>query len=229
MAIETTPESLVAGSQATLTCLATVDEYLQTVPTLTWQFPADSSHIDLSLGMQSTSGATSSLDLSFNPLHTSHGGVYVCQATVNISRISTRSQTASETVTVQSKSLFNSRVVVCFTPSYLAVPIPQVSILDHVTPYNGTNFTLTGVVQLSDYVDTDVTVLGVWSSNSNPQETSLLQSTESPYPTDLIFQPLTTNSTGEYTLTVTVRASDDSEFILGNSGNATYNLVVTRE
>ena len=102
-------------------------------------------------------------------------------------------------------------------------------IVDSTTPYNGTNFTLTGVVQLSDYIDTDVTVLGVWSSISNSQETSLQESTESPYPTDLTFQPLATNSTGEYTLTVTVRASDDSEFILGNSGSTTYNLVVTRE
>ena len=120
-------------------------------------------------------------------------------------------------------------MVVYFHTSHLVVPIPQVSILDHVTPYNGTNFTLTGVVQLSDYVDTDVTVLEVWSSNSNPQETCLQQSTESSYLTDLIFQPLATNSTGEYTLMVTVRTSDDSEFILGSSGSTTYNLMVTRE
>ena len=97
------PESFMAGSQATLTCLATVDEYLQTVPILTWLFV--SSYTDVTVGMQSTSGATSSLDLSFNPLRTSHGGVYMCQAIVNILGISTQSQTASETVTVQSKLL----------------------------------------------------------------------------------------------------------------------------
>ena len=103
MAIPTTPVSIMAGSLATLTCLATVDEYLQTVPTLSWLF--FSSHIDLTVGMNMTSGATSSLDLSFNPLRTSHGGVYVCQATVNIAGNSTRSQVANKTVTVQSKSL----------------------------------------------------------------------------------------------------------------------------
>ena len=85
------------------------------------------------------------------------------------------------------------------------------------------------MVQLSVYVDSDVTVLGVWSSNSNPQETSLQEATESMYQTDLTFQPLTTNSTGEYTLIVTVRASDDSEFILGSIRSVTYNLMVTRE
>ena len=106
MAIQAIPESIMVGRQSTLTCEASVDEYLQTVPTLTWLFPVESSHItDLSVGMQLISGVTSSLDLSFNSLHTSHGGVYMCQATVNTSGISTQSQTASETITVQSKSV----------------------------------------------------------------------------------------------------------------------------
>ena len=73
-------------------------------------------------------------------------------------------------------------------------------------------------------MDTPVTVLGVWSSGENPQE-----STTSPYPTDLLFQPLATDSSGEYTLTVTVRPSDNSEFILSRNGSVTYDLVVTRE
>ena len=104
------------------------------------------------------------------------------------------------------------------------VTTPQVSIRDHVTPYNGTNFTLTGVVQLSVYVDTPVTVLGVWSTGDNPQETTI-----PPYATDLPFQPLATDSSGDYTLTVTVRPSDNSEFILSRNGSVTYNVVVTRE
>ena len=104
------------------------------------------------------------------------------------------------------------------------VPTPQVSIRDHVTPYNGTNFTLTGVVQLSVYVDTPVTVLGVWSSGDDPQETTI-----PPYPTDLPFQPLATDSSGEYTLTFIVYPSDNSEFILSRNGSVTYNVVVARE
>ena len=46
---------------------------------------------------------TSNITLNFNPLRTSHGGVYVCEATVNISGVLTESQTANDTVRVQSK------------------------------------------------------------------------------------------------------------------------------
>ena len=46
---------------------------------------------------------TSNIALNFNPLRTSHGGVYVCEATVNITGIPPQSQTASDTVRVQSK------------------------------------------------------------------------------------------------------------------------------
>ena len=80
------------------------------------------------------------------------------------------------------------------------------------------------MVQLSVYVDTPVTVLGVWSTGDDPQET-----TTSPYPTDLPFQPLATDSSGEYRLTVTVRPSDNSEFILSSNDSVTYDLVVARE
>ena len=105
--------------------------------------------------------------------------------------------------------------------SITAVPAPTVSIHNNSTPYNGTVFTLTGVVQLHQIVDTDITVLGVWSSGGSP-----LQTTSQPYQTNLTFQPLTSNSSGEYLLTVTVRHSDNSPFIIGSSGRATYNLVV---
>ena len=86
-----------------LICTATVQEYLQGVPTLTWRLPGNSG--DTSIGTQSTVGNTSNIELSFSPLRTSHGGVYVCEATINITGIPSRSQTASGTVLVQSKLL----------------------------------------------------------------------------------------------------------------------------
>ena len=104
------------------------------------------------------------------------------------------------------------------------VPPPIITVSDPFTPYNGTVFTLTGVVQLDQSVDTDITVSGVWSSGDGPQET-----TSPPYPTNLTFQPLTTDSSGEYILTVTVRSSDNSPFIVENNSSATYNLVVQRK
>ena len=109
-----------------------------------------------------------------------------------------------------------------YTP---VVPRPTVSVRDPVTPYLGTNFKLTGVIRLNVYVDTNVTVRGEWSPGNVSEET-----TASPYyPTDLPFRPLATDSARDYTLVVTVRPSDDSEFILQNNGSVTYPLEVTRE
>lgn len=72
-------------------------------------------------------------------------------------------------------------------------------------------------------LDTDVTVSWMWSSGDGPQET-----TSPPYQTNLTFQPLTSDSSGEYILSVTVQPSDNSPFILdpGNNSITTYNLVV---
>ena len=73
-------------------------------------------------------------------------------------------------------------------------------------------------------MDTDITASGVWSSGDGPQETTI-----PPYPTNLTFHPLTSNTSGEYTLTVTVRPLDNSPFIVWSNGSATYNLVVQRK
>ena len=105
-----------------------------------------------------------------------------------------------------------------------AVLPPTVSVLGHPTLYNGTNLTITGVAQLDQNVDTDVTASGMWSSDDEPQET-----TAPPYPTNLSFQPLATNSSGEYTLTISVRPLDNSPYILGINGSTTYNVMVQRK
>ena len=90
-----------AGGSYTLSCSATYEEFLQTTPTLTWTLPGTTD--DTTIGVQSNTEDMSSISLNFNRLRTSHGGVYVCEATVNISGITPQSQTANETVRVQSK------------------------------------------------------------------------------------------------------------------------------
>ena len=108
---------------------------------------------------------------------------------------------------------------------FYAVPPPEVSILKPSTiPYNGTVFTLTGIVQLDPRVDTNVTVLGQWSGSSDPEE-----AISAPYSTSLLFQPLATNSSGIYTLTVAVRPSDNSPYIVGSSGSNNCSLTVKRK
>ena len=90
-----------AGGSYTLSCSATYEKFLQTTPTLTWTLPGTTD--DITIGDQSNTEDMSSISLNFNLLRTSHGGVYVCEATVSISGITPQSQSANETVHVQSK------------------------------------------------------------------------------------------------------------------------------
>ena len=105
---------------------------------------------------------------------------------------------------------------------FSTVPTPIVSILANLLPpYNGTNFTLTGMIEVDENVDTAVIVSVVWSSNSGPQEVL-----SPPYLTSLTFEPLSPTNSKEYTLSATVRSSGNSAFILSNTGSATYNVIV---
>ena len=90
-----------ADGSYTLTCSATVEVFLQATPTLTWTIPGNTD--DTHIVDQSNTEDMSSISINFNPLRTSHGGVYVCEATVNVSGITPQSQSANETVHVQSK------------------------------------------------------------------------------------------------------------------------------
>lgn len=102
------------------------------------------------------------------------------------------------------------------------------SISDHgLKPYNGTVFSLTGEVQLNiSVVNTDITVLWVWSHGGRTLKTA---STTSPSPHRLTieFIPLATNSSGRYHLNMTVVPVDNAEYVIGNSDSGTsYDLVV---
>ena len=109
---------------------------------------------------------------------------------------------------------------ILFSVSILSVGVPS----PPENPYNGTNFTVIGEIELDPSVDTDVTVTGTWSGGNTPQETSV-----PPYRILLPFLPATTNSSGEYTLTISVRPTDNSPLITSNSHNASYNLVIKRK
>lgn len=90
-----------AGNQHTLTCAATVSTYLSVTPTIEWSLPEGVKNSSITVGGQSTSGAITAKTLTFNPLRTSHGGVYQCTATINISGIELQSRTLSRTFRVQ--------------------------------------------------------------------------------------------------------------------------------
>ena len=94
----------MAGGQYTLTCTATFDEFLQATNSLMWHFPGNfTDDDDISTSGQSNNENVANTSLSFNHLHTSHGGMYVCEARVDLNGFTLHSQTTSEIVTVQSK------------------------------------------------------------------------------------------------------------------------------
>ena len=99
-------------------------------------------------------------------------------------------------------------------------------VLPHLTAFNGTNLTITGVLQLEPNVDTPVTADGMWSNNgeSTPQVTTV-----PPYQINQSFLPVATDSSREYTVTYTIRSSDLSPYIVEFNGTDSYNFTAIRK
>ena len=98
------------------------------------------------------------------------------------------------------------------------------SVLSHPTAYNGTNLTIIGSINLDSNVNTPVTVSGMWTGDTVPQVISV-----PPYQIMLSLLPVATDSSGEYTVTYTIRSSDKSSHIVEYSGQDNYNLAVARK
>ena len=105
-----------AGEMYTLSCTATVVEDLVVVPILQWEY-SNGSAVDggptLTLSTRATSANTTTYNLTFSPLQTSHGGEYTCRAIISISSISISSLNGSQFsgVVVESKLLVNFTVL----------------------------------------------------------------------------------------------------------------------
>ena len=105
--------SATAGEMLTLTCRVTVVEGLTVQPDVEWADPGDGPVIrdmnNVTVGSVMRSGSESTRVLEFSPLRTSHGGQYTCRATINVPliNISDLSNSSSQDVTVQSKSIHN--------------------------------------------------------------------------------------------------------------------------
>ena len=95
--------TMTAGGVLELTCTVTVVENLIVEPTLQW-IGGSVGSAGVTESATTVSGATSTRNLTFSPLLTSHGAQYTCQATINISSINvTKTGSNSTDVMVQSK------------------------------------------------------------------------------------------------------------------------------
>ncbi len=97
-----------AGSTRTLSCVTSVVEGLVVDPSVTWMHSDGSvvlSGEQIAVGSPEVMSNTTTLTLTFTPLHTSHGGEYVCLASITIKEVSIEglSSTAAVNVTVNGK------------------------------------------------------------------------------------------------------------------------------
>ena len=82
--------STMAGDVHTLTCNATVVENLAVRPDIQWLYTNGTivGGTNVTVGTVMVMGNRFTRNLTFFPLHTSHGGQYICRASVDIPVIS---------------------------------------------------------------------------------------------------------------------------------------------
>lgn len=100
VSIQSTVPLPVAGYNYTLICLALTENYLIMAPVLRW-----SSVEDIFNTSETDSIYGTSLPLTFSPLHTSHGGTYTCEISLDIPQagIINLTNTVTKKISVQSK------------------------------------------------------------------------------------------------------------------------------
>ena len=99
----TTEGSPTAGEGYTLICTVTVVEDLFSLPDVTWLGPPGMVESGV-VGGPERSGSETNLTLTFDPLQTSHGEDYICNAGVTVAVADIEIFTnATETVIVTSK------------------------------------------------------------------------------------------------------------------------------
>ena len=95
-----------AGNTYTLVCRVSVVEGIVD-PDVVW---LDSngmtvSGLDIAVGRPSIEGSVVTRNLTFNPLHTSHGGEYTCRASISVSSISIENLSNSSSTRITVKSM----------------------------------------------------------------------------------------------------------------------------
>lgn len=110
---------------------------------------------------------------------------------------------------------------------FYTVPHPDLSITGHFPPYNGTNFNLTGIIEMDiGTIDTSIVITWVWSLG---EETLKIHNTTKCCQSTITFKPLTTYSSGLYHLQVVIQSTSNSMYITESCGSTFYSLTVQRE
>ena len=97
--------STTAGDVYTLTCNATVVENLAVEPDIQWLYTNGTTvgGTNITVGAVRMMGNRFTRNLTFFPLHTSHGRQYMCRTSVHIQAIFLSGINSESTIDVQSK------------------------------------------------------------------------------------------------------------------------------
>ena len=110
-----------------------------------------------------------------------------------------------------------------------SVPPPAVVVSTTHVPYDATVFNLTGDITLDPAVDISVTAVGVWrDGNGIILHTNVVTALPpSSYRSVLMFIPLSSEGSGNYTLTYSVEpASDNAQYVMGITNSIVHLLFV---
>lgn len=209
----------IAGQRYTVSCTVTKQAALLVTPEITWINP---NGVEVSGQVNSSSAGNTTISsalLEFNPLMTSHNGLYTCQVSLTSPTLSLPlNSSATAAVTVQSmilKSIINTCIMLSMFLITFLVPQPtvEISTFPESGPfYAGSGLSLRCTFQIDPVVDIPYTVRVDWQKsgvvligNDRVSVSNITQQSTHMYLASIDLNPLsTTLDRGVYTCRVTV-------------------------
>lgn len=227
----------VAGENYTLICTVTVVDGLadDVVFAVSW---ADSNGDPVQSDSMQRDGVNTTLILEFDPLLSSHGGQYTCNASITVPAISTvRRNSEPHDIIIQSNNNRLSLYCLITIMHLLPVPSPNVEVsTSQLEPYlAGMLAELHCSITIDDSIDTPVDVAAVWQRNGEEVTETLRVQTLRPhleqglqYDALLQFSTLSSSTdSGNYLCISTVLPRDENVYILNSTQSASFSLIVT--
>ena len=225
--------SSIAGSVYSLVCMVKVVDGLVVVPDVVWMKDGgvlvNGTNTTLT---RTVSGGNSSLNLTFNPLLTSHGGQYTCVATISVPQLSLNI-TNSSSVTVSVQSEFNNVTFKCYHEcNIFTVPVPSVTLSPvplGSSVYTGTSISMSCAFTVQSVVDSPVMLNILWIGPQGPiyngnRTMTIITQSMMVYNATLQINPSNSSDTGIYWCVGNI--SSNRSYII-TSSNASTNTSLT--
>ena len=202
------------GGQLQLICTVTTEEHLTPSAQLTVQWTGGSVGANAVAQSETvTSGITSTRNLTFSSLNTSHGAQYSCVAVTSISSINdVKRGSDSSDIMVQSEAVHQRFYYHGYFPSHsLSVPRPVVTVSAAMREFvSGSSLSLSCSIQPLS-VDTSTTITSNWTTPGGRHDRVNDDSDTSP---ELVISSVETADSGVYTCSVIVTDSTGSQYML---------------